>query len=75
MGVQRVPGQAQVGPVVQVPVALLEYNTGADELIHPDFEGFSLDCRLPAPETLFVFPLPQDCCLRLDFLRFPPKIP
>ena len=33
-----------------------EYNTWADELTHPDFEGFSLDCRLPAPETLFVFP-------------------
>ena len=23
---------------------------------HPDFEGFSLDRRLPAPETLFIFP-------------------
>ena len=33
-----------------------EYNTWADELTHPDFEGFSLDCRLPAAETLFVFP-------------------
>ena len=52
-----------------------EYNTWADELTHPDFEGFSLDCPLPAAETLFVFLLPQDCCLRLDFLRFPPKIP
>ena len=33
-----------------------EYNTWADELTHPDFEGFSLDRRLPAPETLFIFP-------------------
>ena len=33
-----------------------EYNTWADELTHPDFEGFSLDRRLPAPETLFFFP-------------------
>ena len=33
-----------------------EFNTWADELTHPDFEGFSLDRRLPAPETLFVFP-------------------
>ena len=31
-----------------------EFNTWADELTHPDFEGFSLDRRLPAPETLFV---------------------
>ena len=34
-----------------------EYNTWADELTHPDFKEFSLDRRLPAPETLFVFPL------------------
>ena len=35
---------------------LREYNTWADELTHTDFEGFSLVRRLPAPETLFVFP-------------------
>ena len=53
-----------------------EYNTWADELTHPDFEGFSLDCRLPAPETLFViFLLPQDFCPLRDFPRCPPKIP
>ena len=52
-----------------------EYNTWADELTHTDFEGFSLDRRLPAPETLFVFPLPRDYCLLQDFPRCPPKIP
>ena len=29
-----------------------EYNTWADELTHPDFEGFSLDRRSPAPDSL-----------------------
>ena len=51
-----------------------EYNTWADELTHPDFEGFSFAGYRPRRLSLF-FLLPQDFCLRRDFPRCPPKIP
>ena len=54
-------------------IAPREYNTWADELTHPDFEGFSLDCRLPARRPSLFFLLPRDYCLLRDFPRCPPN--
>ena len=53
-----------------------EFNTWADELTHPNFEGIAPDRRLPAPTDLFSLSLAPRLDYKVQIFRsFPPKIP